>query len=207
MKANALSIRRSSLDNAAKLGYATNAHLPLLEAKKLRPLREVADRALCLFTVVAVACGFDARRARSWLKKEQLTEQLSQQERAFLKRPSDIELMQARVEGIWAFAWAGSLATKLDFAEACPNTLVKLFPDVLQDESSNEFRKKFLLRTSEEVVEQCDLAYCLHWSISDALLHRVRPPGKLHPLYVIERRRALEWLLSSYAWDDVPMDT
>jgi hypothetical protein len=115
--------------------------------------------------------------------------------------------MKARVEAIWVFAWAGTLAPALDFGEACPNTLVKLFPDLLHNESSDGFRGRFKLRTNEEVAAQCDLAYCLHWSIRDAVLNGVRPPGKLHPLFVIERRRALEWCLSTVDWDDVPMDT
>jgi len=32
-------------------------------------------------------------------------------------------------------------------------------------------------------------------------------PGNLKPYVVVERRRALDWLLSKEAWDDVSLDT
>ncbi len=66
---------------------------------------------------------------------------------------------------------------------------------------------KARLRSDDQIVSAADLAYCLHWAIRQSELEGKRPPGKVPPYVVVERRRALEWLLSDEDWDDVPLDT
>lgn len=82
-----------------------------------------------------------------------------------------------------------------------------IFPDLKKEEDSKTFMLKGEIRTLEEIASACDLAYCLHWSLRQAQ-HEEKPvPGKAAPHVIIERRRALEWLISSEPWDEVSLDT
>ncbi len=82
-----------------------------------------------------------------------------------------------------------------------------MLPNLKASEASAEFRNRVNPRSVAEVVVVCDLAYCLHWAIRQSELRRERLPGNLKPYVVLERRRALEWLLSQEAWDEVPLHT
>ncbi len=82
-----------------------------------------------------------------------------------------------------------------------------MLPNLKQSQSSTDFRKKANPRPLEQIVMACDLAYFLHWAIRQAELSGKQPPANLKPYVIVERRRALEWLLSKEAWDEVPLDT
>jgi hypothetical protein len=82
-----------------------------------------------------------------------------------------------------------------------------MLPNLKVSQSSGDFRKKAHPRPLEQVVAACDLAYYLHWAIRQAELSGKQPPGNLKSYVVVERRRALEWLLSKEDWDEVPLDT
>ena len=204
---DAASIRKRSMSKAKCLGYATNAHLPLLEQLEMRPATRVFARMFCLEVVIAVAYGHPRSRGERWLVQEQLTPHLSRKEKRFLRGRGDALEMQHQVEALWTFAWAVGTAAELNFGTACPDTLIRLLPDLKVDQPTAEFRRRWHLRAHQEVVQQLDLAYCLHWAIRDAMLNGRKLPGKLHPVYVIERRRALEWLMSDQDWDAVALDT
>ena len=201
-------VRAKSLAQAKKLGYSTSDHLPLIdEHSEVRSAEELANRMLCMNVVLAVASGYSRDEAVRWLSEENLVSALAKSEKTFLQgNCSDTEI-QLRAEALWALAWCAGLVRTLDFAKPCNDTLVTFFPNLKTSDRSTVFRTSLTLRDREALVAQCDLAYCLHWSVRDALMNGKRPPGKLHPIYIVERRHALEWVLSKHDWDEVPLDT
>lgn len=202
-------IRTKSLQVCERLGYPRPHTLPLLDSEQdLRPLREIESRALVLSAVVAASYGFPRDRVVAWLEQEELVSALSEVERSFLFDGSGLaQQFQVQVECLCVFAWALEFLPALDFAEPSPNSLVTVFPDFRQTESGARFRRQARLRDLGSVLSACDLAYCLHWGIHQAAVSSNVMPGRVPPHVVIERRRALEWLLSRESWDDVSLDT
>lgn len=186
-----------------------SAMLPLLDAGlEMRNTDETTSRILAMNAVAATAYGFDKAKAIAWLNQEALTNSLSEQEKRFVfEGAGQPDRFKVQVEGMWALSWAMGIASELNFAKDCDNRFVTTLPNLKQSQSSADFRKKANPRPLEQVVAACDLAYCLHWAIRQSELTGKRSPGNLKPYVVVERRRALEWLLSKEAWDEVPLDT
>ena len=202
-------IREQSIQKAKQLGVDVSPTLPLLEpGLEVRRADEATSRLLAMNAVAATAYGFDKTKAIAWLKQEALTASLTQQEKSFVfEGVGQPDRFKLQVESMWAIAWATAITNELNFAEDCDNRFVTMLPNLKQSQSSTDFRKKAKLRPLEEVVAACDLAYCLHWAIRQAELKGKRPPANLKPYVVVERRRALEWLLSEEAWEEVSLDT
>jgi hypothetical protein len=202
-------IRHESIEAAKRLGVDVPATLPLLDAGlEMRSASETASRILAMNAVAATAYGFDKAKAIVWLNQESLTDSLSEQEKRFVfEGAGQPDRFKVQVEGMWALAWAMGIANELNFAKDCDSRFVRMLPNLKQSQSSADFRKNANPRPLEQVVAACDLAYCLHWAIRQSELTGKRSSGNLKPYVVVERRRALEWLLSQEAWDEVLLDT
>lgn len=203
-------VRNESTRVARELGYGVNSELPLLDLTNVvRSSDEVVDRALVLYCVVAVANKSRSEVALAWLRQERLVDQLTAKERRWMEQQNegDRATYLAQEEALWTLMWALGFVDRLDFSEYCQPTLAGMFPRVRDGGRSTLFRSKATLRLSNEIVSAADLAYCLHWSIRNAALQSQAQAGKIEPYVLIERRRALEWLLSTDAWDDVSLDT
>jgi hypothetical protein len=201
-------IRAQSHAEATRLGYSINPTLPLLATPIApRPVEEVGTRMLCMVAISVAAHNFSRPKALEWLGDQGLIESLAPSEAMFLENGGDIATMQCRVDALFALAWATQIQEKLNFEMECPESLAGSLPNLEIAGSVVAFRQKVSLRSDHEIIAMADLAYCLHWSIRDAILRRQRPPGRLHPIYVIERRRGLEWLIGKEAWDEVELDT
>jgi len=193
-----------------RLGYAVNPLLPSLEGVFLHKTTiDVVRRILVLNCIVAVAHGFERERARHWISHNELTSSLSEREREFIDDVSkaDHREFMAQGESLWALVWAVGKIEKIDFAQRCSAGLVKMLPDLLNDAPGESWAQSLKLRTELDIIAACDLAYRLHWAITDAHLQGVQVQSKVPPYVVIERRRALEWMLQAGNWDDVVLDT
>ena len=202
-------IRAKSIESARQLGVDVLATLPLLEAGlEMRSASETVSRILAMNAVAAASYGFDKAKAISWLNQEALTDSLSGQEKRFVfEGIGQADNFKAQIEGMWALAWAMGIASELNFVKDCDTRFVTMLPNLKQSQSSADFRKKVTPRPLDQVIEACDLAYCLHWALKQSELISKRQPGNLKPFVVIERRRALEWLLSQEEWDRISLDT
>ncbi|HVU09421.1 MAG TPA: DUF4272 domain-containing protein [Verrucomicrobiae bacterium] len=202
-------IREQSIETAKQLGLSVSPTLPLLETGlEMRGADEAISRLLAMNAVAATAYGFEKRKAIEWLNQEALSDSLSEQEKHFvLEGMGQPEIFKLQVESMWALAWALGITNELNFAKDCDNRFVMTLPNLKQSQSSADFCKKANPRPLEQVVAACDLAYCLHWAIRQSELTGKGLPGNLKPYVVAERRRALEWLLSKDAWDEVSLDT
>jgi hypothetical protein len=63
------------------------------------------------------------------------------------------------------------------------------------------------LRSPEEIAAAAELAYLLQWATYDCELRGVPRPGALEPWIIMERRRALDWVLDTDTWDLITLDT
>ncbi|MFC4701509.1 DUF4272 domain-containing protein [Glaciecola siphonariae] len=202
-------IREISQKNAKKLGYEINTNLPLLDDDiGLRPQQEIVGRSLALFAVVACSYRFDKSLAIQWLERERVIDYLSDSERIYLnEREDNITRFQSQVEGLNAFAWSLGFVKSISFDSACDNSLIKHFPDIKNNGSSCEYKALSSVRSSSQIISVCDLAYCLHWAIVNAEANSVNLLSDVAQHVIIERRRALEWMLCTDDWDKLTLDT
>jgi hypothetical protein len=201
--------RASSLGTIASAELSVPASLPLLDTGlQLRSQAEAIDRLLCLNAVAATAYGFDRARSLAWVRQEKLASSLTNRERHFLERGEGRpHAFQVQIEGMWALAWSLGLAPELDFWKDCSSSFASQLPNLNIGQSSAELRRKTSLKSLEQVINACDLAYCLHWIVRQAEVDRKQPPAGLKSYLVMERRRALDWLLNSQTWDSLSLDT
>lgn len=202
---NSDALRESSLQKIKALGLIINSELPLLETQILvRSEEDIIRRALALHGVVANSFGF--KKAYHWLEENRLKKFLSSNEVTFLKKHKNPSSFQCGFEGLYVFAWLLGHLEDFDLLSRCPDTLVGLYPNLKVGEPSNKFSLESSLIKSDKIIEQLDLAYCLHWS----LVHN-RLKGNLSPLPALsmlaERRKVLEWVCSDDDWDDISLDT
>jgi hypothetical protein len=205
---NFAEIRRHSWDIAASLGFPKSDALPLLDSVSVgRSIDEIVYRIFAINCLAAVAYGFSREKARTWLEREELLAALTNAELDFLNgnvsRP--MQFME-QIEAMWALSWSLSIASELDLNKPCAPDFVRMLPDLKQNETGAAFRARALLRNSDEIVEKCDLAYVLHWAVVETRSTR-KMNKAIKPYIIIQRRTALEWLLSDSKWDEVVLDT
>jgi len=201
--------RVESIRRLAAAGLPTNPRLPFLEAAlEPRPQDEVVSRALALHGVVAAAYGYPRDRALQWIRREELWEQLTAEEQRFLEvQTEEPKAIRLGVEALGALGWALSVIPSCEPFQKLPPTLVKKFPDLLRGEGTGQFREASRLREQLELLGMLDLLYCAHWAVRHGELGGPTLRS-IQPLpAIVERRRALEWLLTRTGWDDVPLDT
>lgn len=204
-------IREKSLKAARALGYPTNESLPLLdEVERIRSVSESGGRLLCLYAIVACSYGFPKEKAKKWLAKEGLEGFLSEDEEGYLNvrsNGSPDASKQWQVEALWALAWCVGCHSGLDFSDSCSDSFIQMLPDIAKDAATGPFLAGLQLRDNAEIVAKADLSYCLHWAVRDAEITGQKVPGKVPKNVIVERRRALEWMIGQDSWDDVAMDT
>jgi hypothetical protein len=207
-RAELVAIRQTSAATAIKFGYTTNAQLPLLQKNfSIRSVSDLGSRMLCISAILWRAAGMTEEAVLAWLEQENLSDKITIKEREYLAEPEFEPTMSARADALFALAWCGSLVSGLDFWHDCPDTLVELFPDIRTSERAEKFRTSIAIRNAKSIIAACDLAYCIHWSVQDHMIFRRPVPGTLHPVYLVERRRALEWMIGGSDWDEVTLDT
>jgi len=206
---NITEIRKKSEYVSKKLGYSVNPNLPLIdEPIAIRSTSEILNRILVLHVVCAVNVGIDNKIGLRWINEENLKDSLIESELELLegrKKPNAYENIQ--VEGLWALCWVISLVNEMEFDKKCSNDFVFMFPDIKNGENSTEFMKKAIPRDHVEIYQMLDTAYVLHWGLNHIKLKKLPMPGKALPYVIIERRRALEWIITDVQWDEVALDT
>ena len=204
---NRSDIRRQSWERVASFGLIANEGLPLIEDfTALRQQEEVIERILCLHVMALASFGFDRRRGGEWLRSEKLYDLLDETENTYLEvRVGDYIAFINQMEGMWALAWALNKVQIMQPLQACSDTFYEILPDLTTNESSKRFRIDCNLRDQQEIFAQADLYYCLHWSIRELVLAGGPKKKKLkyNPVVIIERRRALHWLLGDKGWYEI----
>lgn len=147
-----------------------------------------------------------------WIQRHGVDWALSPTEKEILRQTQDSLAEQDRInlhwylESLWALMWAGSLVHALPFDEHVPDSMVTLVPNLQKNEDGSRFGA-FTMRSHDEIFRTLDLYFRLHWyARNGALTGTPTPPVNLS--VVVERRKALEWLLDlEHDWDHVNLDT
>lgn len=202
--------KTQSHDRLRNLGLKANERLPFIESpEKLHPqdARSVAIRTIILSHVIGIAFGAQASQLRKLLLDFGLFEHCSNEERRLFSKESHSPQEKTNclwlVECVQSLAWCLGLV-ELDPLRNCDDDLASHFPRP----STNPlgFISQATLRPLDEIYQEADFHYRLHWIARQAELTRTQCP--VQQSLVWERRRALDWVLGVGSdWDEMPQDT
>jgi hypothetical protein len=187
-----------------------NESLPLIEViEELNPqnARSVAIRIMILCNVIGIGFGANAERLKKSLEEFGLYKYASAKEQALLSKSEHTQ--QEKINATWqtecvqSLAWCIGLVGLNPF-RICNDDLASHFPKPFTDPSG--FISAATLRSLDEIYEQVDLHYRLHWAARNARL-KGRKTNLVEGL-ISERRKALDWVIGVEAnWDEISLDT
>lgn len=109
-------------------------------------------------------------------------------------------------EGLVILFWALNLIHDLSYPMELVNP--KVLSSLLSENNNYiEFLNKCELRPIEEILDQADLTYRYDWYCIDSKINGVNVDEKINSEIVLERHRALNWLIQNDDWDNVNIDT
>ena len=187
--------------------------LPHIELTKARGANAVIDRALILNALLQLYFGAPSPFIAKWVERESLQHALTARERTLLTKPTSSLTEQERIdlywyiEALWTILWATGLIDEIPFDRGVEDFMASLCPDLQRNESSTKFRQRMRLRAYADLYAMRDLYFRLHWWTRNAHLTG-EDTGAVRMDIVMERRKALEWILDAEAdWDDMPLNT
>lgn len=198
-------------------GVKINYNLPHIESEEettLRTPKEIAQRVSILATTNMVAFNnIQAGEAIEYLKKYNLWEFVTPDEKSFLENPTDEKKNQEtwKSEGIWTLMWALNIVEDLEYPnEMCDLNKIPFekYP-IGQDKDPNIFINSITKsRTKTEILDANDLYYRIDWTCVDARVNG-HELNVLNSGVVYERHYALNWLVNymEQEWDDISTDT
>ena len=195
--------------------------LPLIETAsevKLRKPSEVAQRILCLVVVSAKSSGeVDDEQMMDWARGESFWEHLSVRETEFLADDDPDE--QTRVHMSWQIEAAIPLLWALGSPLEMGMMLESQAPRVVLDrvpklgDPTLEFVSSATLRPVDQILDESDLIYRVHWAARNEQLGGRPTPDAWEYGVIMERHKALNWLIcygeedGEGNWDFVGTDT
>lgn len=178
---------------------------------------EIAKRAIALCICCNYASDIVSNKKKKYIKeskkffnklldKYNVKDIMTKEERElFEKGNRDVAIQISwQFEGCAVLLWTLGL---LDYP-SYPDTLVN--PDEITSIISScnnysEFIRKCEFRSVEEILDLADLTYRYNWYCVDAQIEGEEP--KINSEIVVERYRALKWLLTDEKWDKVDINT
>jgi hypothetical protein len=144
---------------------------------------------------------------RERLDRLQAWDHLSPNERRVVDSPTPTEqqIIQTSwaLEAVFALQWSLGLVSDLPW----PTALCDM-QDTVDIMKATTTCDNLTLRPLSDLLDQMDVHYRLHWACRESMLHGDEPPGELNESVILERRRALEWLVyPDRPWDDVDLST
>lgn len=113
------------------------------------------------------------------------------------------------VECSYSLAWVlGLITTEEMEAPGEPEGDHGLFQFIQPFHNFEDFKASCNLRQPSEIMDMLDLYYNYHWACVDNCLNPDTNCGELNEEVVMERRKALEWLIcKDKNWDSISLDT
>lgn len=194
--------------------------LPPIEACQFRAKEDIARRAAALLIVIQFACdvaqGENVEESRdffiSMLRKYEVEDILTDNEIAFLysQQPNAQEAINIswQYEAYWTLIWVLGFVDKLDFPdEVCDCEFA--IQVISNCETFEQFYLQTTMRSQEEILDEADKTYRLHWACVDSRIQKRMTPADVNESIVMERRRGLFWLIGHHNedWDTISMDT
>jgi hypothetical protein len=187
--------------------------LPYLSRQQSRSQDELISRALIINALINIAFQAPIPIIKSWIESNHLTANLTLAEQSLLQKQnedlSDREISNLgwSIEALWALMWAGNLIPDLAIDTPVSDRMVELVPNLEKNEDGAKFLEKMRLRPYEELYQMLDLYFRVHWYTEDGRINGYST-GNISSDIVMERRKALEWLMdTSSEWDDIRMNT
>lgn len=198
----------------------TLPQLPALADLRFKTREEIAKRAISLLLVIQYACdveqGNDLEESKQfvlqYLEKYGVEQELTDQERALIQGASPLKQdainLVWQYEAYWVLIWSLGLVRSLDFPDRTCDCDYAI-KAVSSCESFDDFISQTNERSSEEILDEADKIYRLHWACVNARIQGMQPASGLIESVVMERRRALFWLIGDRdeSWDHIHMDT
>ncbi|AZK44979.1 DUF4272 domain-containing protein [Paenibacillus lentus] len=194
--------------------------LPPLADLHFKPREEIARRAVALLLVIQYACyilqdeGVEQSRqfVTEMLDKYGVTNALTENEADLLQQEEpehqDAVNISWQYEAYWVLIWALGLVESLEFPnQTCDCDFA--IQAVSSCDSFEEFLGKTSPRRPEEILDEADRNYRLHWACVNSRIKGESAPAGMNESIVMERRRALFWLIGSEGeeWDHISLDT
>lgn len=213
--------KQCSIKKIQKLGIDYLETLPLREESnqvKLKSLDKICKRAIACLISTQLACVVDANEdyepARQLyyelLKKYNVQNSLIQTEKKLFNNNYSMQNVVDTVwtyEAYWALVWALGLIEDIESPEVVCDCQ-KAVHLVSKCKNYKDFKEKTKLRNIEEILDMLDLYYRYNWATTEKRINPETHIGSLNPDIVIERRKALEWLISKEKdWNLIPLDT
>ena len=189
---------------------------------KLKNIDEICKRAITCLITIQVACdinnGKDIKSAeykddldfvKSLYKKFDVENCLNSKEKRVIEgnySAQDVIDMDWAYEAYWALCWCLNLVDDIsDGGLLCDCTQALSF--VIKSNSFDEFKNQCNLRSVKEILDMYDLYYRYNWAINNKYVDVNTNIGNLNASNVVERRRALEWILSETDdWYDLQLN-
>lgn len=181
----------------------------------LRSKAAVAERIMALF---AVAVRAESLASKSPMTSDEILQRLGLAESAL--SPDEHKFLVDRtptqkdvVKFGWCYecattlAWATGILDKLPFPSAICD--VELIAQKLLKLGNGGLQEAAQLRPLSEILDSLDLHQRLHWIVRQAQVDKKSAPAALEPGVILERHRALNWLVQfdNADWDDVDTPT
>lgn len=214
--------RRSNSNKKIKeMGIACLETLPVIEESsqvKLKGLDDICRRSIACLLSTQLACDIsencdynESKKLFSKLLNDYKVENylLEKEKKLFSNDYTEQDVIDVAwtYEAYWSLVWALGLVDDIEYPfDTCDcKTAIKIVGDC---RSYEEFKSKCKLRDIEEILDMLDLYYRYHWATTENRINPKTPIGKLNPDVVVERRRGLEWLISTLDdWNDISLDT
>ncbi len=113
-----------------------------------------------------------------------------------------------KYECYWVMLWALNYVRELPTPDQVCD--VQTAVQIMVDRTAMEFVESSKLRAADKILDALDLTYRYDWACVDSRLGQTVIPDWLNCGVVMERHRALNWLVGypdDADWDDVTMDT
>ncbi len=204
-----------------ELGIDCLETLPLVESSeevKLKSIDDICNRVFASIISIQLACdidqGNDYEQSKEFfeglLDKYGVKNSLLPNEKKLFDNnyeQKDVLNVTWNYETSWSLLWALGLVEDMDkpFAVCDCDKAITL---VATCGSIDDFKDKVKMRDIEEILDMLDLYYRYHWAVVDKTINPNTKIGNLYPDVVWERRKGLEWLISSEEdWDEISLDT
>ncbi len=195
-------------------------HLPVIEEENKiteRTKTEIAKRAVACMIAIQMAIGhqrgFDNTRILEVIKKFDVETYLTNNEKNIIYgrdiKEQDIINMTWKYEAYWVLIWSLGLLNELNYpSEICDCNYAESI--LFKHDNFESFLDTCKLRNLSEILDEADLIYRYNWACVNARVSCEQIPSNLNPSIVLERHKALNWLVR-YSdcddWDNMPTDT
>ena len=212
--------RRINNTNYIKsLGVTTYDELANINYTNIyKDLDTICKRAIACLLTVQIACDVNAGGNyneslaffKNLLNNFGVMDSLNSKEKRIIDgtyTSQDLIDMDWAYESYWTLCWALNLVDDIkDSNKLCDCEVAMNF--VRSIKSYEEFKNKCHLRTLNEILDMQDLYFRYNWAINNKKLIPSTQIGNLNGDNIIERRRALDWLLQpENDWYNIEMNT